>query len=306
MSIKRGGNGILREDLVIKPCACGCGGMAGPRKDFINGHNNHGDRNPMKNPEIVKKSLETKKKNPLSYNWQRGENSPMRRPEIAAKVSKTKREYFASEVSNKTRLKMSKAQSGENNYWFGKKGKDNPTYGLKRSEETKKKLSVVTSNFFNSKRGEDQKEKLSEMAKNQWKNPEYAKKHSEAMYNYWQTPEFVAKQMKSRGVRPNKLEKKFEKFLNNLYPNEWKYVGDGQLIISGKCPDFVNVNGKKQLIEIYGDYWHKGQNPEDRKKIFRKFGYDTLVLWEKELKKIDNVKAKLDEFVKSKLLRKGM
>lgn len=26
--------------------------------------------------------------------------------------------------------------------------------------------------------------------------------------------------------------------------------------IGGLCPDFVNCNGKKVIIELFGDYWH--------------------------------------------------
>ncbi len=114
----------------------------------------------------------------------------------------------------------------------------------------------------------------------------------------WQTPEYVSKQMKSRGVSPNKLELSFQNLLNQLYPNEWKFVGDGQLIIAGKCPDFVNINGQKKLIELFGTYWHKGQNVEDRKKIFKEFGYETLILWEHELKDMDFVLFQLEEFIK--------
>lgn len=114
----------------------------------------------------------------------------------------------------------------------------------------------------------------------------------------WKDPEFFKERMKSFGVKPNKLELKFEKFLNENFPNEWKYVGDGQVILGGKCPDFINVNGKKQIIELYGDYWHKGQNPEDRIKIFEPFGYKTLIIWEKELKNLDQIKERILTFSK--------
>jgi very-short-patch-repair endonuclease len=112
----------------------------------------------------------------------------------------------------------------------------------------------------------------------------------------WKDSKFISNQMKARGCKPNKTELKFEQFLNSLYPGEWKYVGDGQLIINGRCPDFVNVNGKKQIIELYGDYWHRGQLPEDRAKIFEPFGYQTLVIWEKELKNMDKVEEKILNF----------
>ena len=43
----------------------------------------------------------------------------------------------------------------------------------------------------------------------------------------WQTPEYVQKQMKARGVSPNKIELSFQDILDSLYPNEWKFVGVG-------------------------------------------------------------------------------
>jgi very-short-patch-repair endonuclease len=92
------------------------------------------------------------------------------------------------------------------------------------------------------------------------------------------------------------FKKKTEPILNSLCPGEWKYVGDGQLIINGRCPDFVNVNGQKKIIELFGDYWHKGENPKDRIKIFEPFGYQTLVIWERELKDLKLVSDKILSF----------
>lgn len=69
-------------------------------------------------------------------------------------------------------------------------------------------------------------------------------------------------------------------------------------MINGKNPDFTNCNGKKKLIELFGDYWHKGEDPQDRINIFKKFGYDTLVIWESELKDINKVKNKVIKFNK--------
>ncbi len=115
----------------------------------------------------------------------------------------------------------------------------------------------------------------------------------------WQVPEYIIKQMKSRGVKPNKSEQYLEKFLDKLYPNEWKFVGDGQLIIAGKCPDFVNVNGQKKIIELYGDYWHKNDKPQDRKDIFFPFGYSTLIIWEHDLRNESILKCRLNKFMRS-------
>ena len=83
---------------------------------------------------------------------------------------------------------------------------------------------------------------------------------------------------------PNKPEALLNELLNTYWPNQWKFVGNGQLIIDNLNPDFANINGRKQLIELFGTYWHKGQNPQDRIDRFAKFGYNCMVIWEHEIK----------------------
>lgn len=98
-------------------------------------------------------------------------------------------------------------------------------------------------------------------------------------------------------MRPNQAEKKVLQLLNSMYPSEWSYVGDWSMILAGKNPDFVNINGKKLIVELFGDFWHKGENPEDRIALFSKFGYKTLVIWERELKNLPKLTERVQEFV---------
>lgn len=111
--------------------------------------------------------------------------------------------------------------------------------------------------------------------------------------------EWTANIRKGLQCFPNKPESVILSILDSMYPGQWKFVGDGQLIIAGKCPDFVNVNGQKKIIELFGDYWHRGQNPEDRAAIFEPFGYETLVVWERELKDIQSVAQKIHAFAEA-------
>ena len=115
-------------------------------------------------------------------------------------------------------------------------------------------------------------------------NPEHLKK---AMRN-------SAKKNGDRGM--NKPEGKLLQILDSLYPNEWRFVGNGEVIIAGKCPDFININGQKKCIELFGDHWHKDDNPQDRIDVFTPYGYKTLVVWEKELKDVDHLKETLGNF----------
>jgi hypothetical protein len=185
--------------------------------------------------------------------------------------------------------------------------------GHKLTQEHKNKISIALKGHKKPKLSQKQKEQISLTLKELWKQSEYAdymkksrrpgfdnkqyrKKRSELSKRLWKDSDFVKKQMQARGARPNKYEQKLETILNEIVPNEYKYVGDGQFIIDGKCPDFLNINGKKKLIELWGGYWHKGQNPQDRIDIFKPFGFDTLVIWANELNDINGLKSKLLTF----------
>jgi very-short-patch-repair endonuclease len=86
----------------------------------------------------------------------------------------------------------------------------------------------------------------------------------------------------ARAMRPNKFETRLLAELDRIVPGEFRYVGDGSLIVGGKCPDFVHRD-LPLLVEGFGDYWHRGENPQERIDYFTRFGYHTLVIWEHEL-----------------------
>jgi len=95
--------------------------------------------------------------------------------------------------------------------------------------------------------------------------------------------------------KPNGLEKRLIKvFKKNNLP--YKYVGDGKIWIVKKNPDFLNTNGKKEVIEANGCYWHgcpkcypnggyKGVK-DNSKRIsshYRKFGFECKNIWEHDI-----------------------
>ncbi len=170
--------------------------------------------------------------------------------------------------------------------------------GVKESMETKETLSKmrVGHPYYGGFKGclpgckcnkhkvsKDTRKLIKNNSLNQWKN------YSEEERNY-----HIQKILLGNSLKPNLLEIKFDKFLQENFPNEWKYVGDGQFILSGKCPDFININGKKIIIELFGNYWHKSEDPKIRKDIFGRYGYKTLIIWENEFyKNPDNIKEKI-------------
>lgn len=214
-------------------------------------------------PLAVEKAREKTLEKPLSEEHKR-------------KVGKKAKERWANPEYKK---KVSDALKGENNPLWGKpawnKGKRCPqiSAGLKGrqfSEETRRKMS------------EAQKGKHVGEA-----NPFYGKKHIE---------ESLKKMFKSLGARPNKPEQFLIRFFQeNKIP--LRYVGDGQVIIDGKCPDFINNNGGKQLLELFGDHWHEPEEEEQRINAFAQYGFQTLIIWEHELKTPSNVLTKVQAFI---------
>ena len=124
---------------------------------------------------------------------------------------------------------------------------------------------------------------------------EARKNMSEGQNKYnLKNPESIKKRLSFNS--PNKSELKLFSIINNIYPDEWKFVGDGSFVIDGKCPDYINYN-KKQIIELYGERWHKPEEEEQRKELFKKFSYETLIIWFKELKNTEKLEEKLKLFI---------
>lgn len=111
----------------------------------------------------------------------------------------------------------------------------------------------------------------------------YKDKKSEEGLAHWRDSEFTENMKVARNIRPNKPEQLILDYLNENLPGEWIYTGDFSFFLGGKNPDFLNINGRKLLIELFGDYWHEGHNPQDRIDFFGELGFDTLVIWESEL-----------------------
>jgi len=107
-------------------------------------------------------------------------------------------------------------------------------------------------------------------------------------------------------VRPNRPEKIIEKLLQKIFPKEYKYVGNGEIVLGQFNPDFININGQKKIIELYGNYWHNRPKMKERDKrriiTYAKYGYKTLIIWEHELNDLKQVKEKILEFHRGKFI----
>ena len=75
---------------------------------------------------------------------------------------------------------------------------------------------------------------------------ERKQKRIEKMLSAWFT---------SLQIKPNNLEKKIIELINK-YNLPFTYTGDGSFIIGRVNPDFIEINGHKLALEVFGNYWH--------------------------------------------------
>ena len=129
-----------------------------------------------------------------------------------------------------------------------------------------------------------------------YKKPEVKQRMRERSIKLWCDPNFIESQRIGRDMSPNKAEQKLNKILSGLFPEEYKFVGDFQFTMGGKCPDFLNVNGQKKVIELFGNYYHKRGEEAGRIQHFKKYGFDCLIVWENELKEVTTLTEKLINF----------
>lgn len=173
-------------------------------------------------------------------------------------------------VTKETKNKMSEARKGKPN-WKLK--------GRKFSEERKRQMSEARKG---KKHSEEHKRKL-KIANGCLKR---RVENSKTMIAIWRDLELRNKRIKdikkAWNMRPNKLEQ----FFDEQTPECVRYVGDFSFWIVTKNgtrnPDF-KIRGQKKVIELFGDFYHKGENPEYKIREYAKVGFDCIVFWEGEI-----------------------
>jgi hypothetical protein len=114
-------------------------------------------------------------------------------------------------------------------------------------------------------------------------------------------PTFRRKRLKALCQKPTRPERQLMKIIeaHNL---PYKYVGDGSFIIEGFNPDFINTNGKKHIIEVFGRVWHDTlvchwcRTELGRIMTYNSYGYKTLVIWDDEMNNEDAIAKSIINF----------
>lgn len=167
-----------------------------------------------------------------------------------------------------------------------KNGMESPLKGRKSPHpawnkgKTQRDDPRIVQPWLNRNRGAETKQKISKALKAKWADPAYARM-----------------MLQAQKVKPNKAESQLFSVVESIMPGEFALnVRAEIMVLGGRIPDIVNINGRKAVIELYGDYWRKGDDPQERIRHFSQFGWRTLVIWERELKNKTKLKNRLLDF----------
>lgn len=107
------------------------------------------------------------------------------------------------------------------------------------------------------------------------------------------TSDWLIEHRHERQLNPNLLEIDFLKEFPQL-----RYVGDGKFWLRDEVgamnPDFILPETNK-IVDLFGDYWHRGQDPSIRIERMRSLGYDAVIIWEGDFRKHFNDTRQLVE-----------
>lgn len=241
-------------------------------------------------------------------------------------IERMRNAKLGKKMSLETRQKMSESHKGEKHHMYGKhyspEARANMSEGLRRLYQTSRgrelRAKIDESNRGNTyhlghKNTQEVIARMREIKTGKVFSDETRQRMSETGKALWQEEEHRNKLVKAsrqgQKVHPNGPETVLLDILGELYPNDWKYVGDGEVVICGRNPDIINVNGKKSVILLHGVYWHlwskQKDNPELTKEdvekedinFYKVYGWDCLIVWEDELKNPEEVRGKIREFV---------
>ena len=221
---------------------------------------------------------------------------------------KTYEEYYGYEKAQIVKSKLSLSHMGKFPSWrhSGMKGKKQSKETIRKRTESLKKA-LQNPEVYKRYCGRPVWNKGVKWA------PEIIKKFKDTRKRLWQDLAFREdffermRESKRNRITPNKPEKALIKlFKEESLP--YKFVGNWEFVLGGKNPDFVNVNGQKKIIEMFGIYWHGKignrvipyiRTEKGTIEHYTNFGFQTLVVWEDELGDIRKLTERIKDFNKN-------
>jgi len=253
----------------------------------------------MKKYGILSRDFNEAQKGSLAYWWGKSP-SKKTREKLSAAITKYRaknlipqlyhdknwlyKKYVIEKLSSVAIAKICNTYEARVWYWIKKFG-----FSTRNRSDAVKKWHIRNPGYmakeknpnWNKPLSEKQKQKISEASKANWKNPEYIKKALRGTEKKPSTPEKIFDEMTGDYIR----------YVGNR--TWWRTLPNGK----HKNPDF-KITGQDKVIEIFGNYWHCEENPQELIDLYKQIGLDCLVIWEKEIhENPQSVLEKLDNFI---------
>lgn len=265
-----------------------------------------GDKNPAKRPDVRKKMSDSMKEK-----YKNKENHPRYGVHLSIdtkrKISEANKGHLGwnkglTKETDERLQKLSESLKKRDHWWIRYIGKANK--GKHRSLEERKKMSEdrkgEKGSFYGKTHSVETRKKISKMRKGKRNSPATEFKKGEPRTIEIQK-KATKKALSHLSERPTKPEQIFLDICKK-YNLPFKYVGDGKFWIENINPDFVDCNGRKIAVEIFGGYWHSpiynskisyDRTYDGRKKILKKYGWSCIIFWDDELMNDDAEKIVL-------------
>ena len=148
-------------------------------------------------------------------------------PSLLEIISRT---HKGAKHSEKTKELISKKCK---KYWENNRDELLLAYDKRDQPLFRTNVSLGVKKYYND--NPDAKRKLSEKIKTLWENEVYRGKMKEIhSSNEWKTK---MREIRRKSISPNKAEIKLGNILNKLYPDDWKFVGTGEVSFGNHVPD---------------------------------------------------------------------
>lgn len=201
-----------------------------------------------------------------------------------------RQKYIDTHNTPEYKLKMKKIKE---KCWEDPKKRQKNIKALNTSE-TKLRKSIASKISW---KNTEYRNKVIKATKKGKSTPEVKLKMSEISKKHWLDPKYVAKILKANNRRPTGIENK----IISLGIKGLRYTGNGIFWRLTKKkhrnPDF-KVTGQNKIIEIFGNYWHKGEDIKAIIKEYKDINLDCIVFWESEINNdIKKVKSEIIKFI---------
>ena len=222
---------------------------------------------------------------------------------INGNINKKGRHYmYGKKHKLRTRQKISSSLIGRKVWNKGINSKS-PMEGKKHSKTTKKKMSWIKKEQY--KKGLKSWNKglkgtyTTSRKGKKITDKSILRKMSLATSNQWKDENKRKKLIEAQNRKINRGEQKLLDKLQEWFPDQFRYVGDGSLWVGNppKNPDFIHKKFNK-VIEYNGSFWHKDNRKSLKREYdFKKNGFDCLTIWDYEMKKEKIVYEKIKTFI---------